>query len=78
MERVSHLEHTPELGARRRCCATDSQLDEFLSEGLHSAATHKLADFMKGKRFTLGPSELVFREKFSSVVDARGKRVEKF
>lgn len=52
--------------------------DEFLSEGLHSAATHKLADFMKGKRFTLGPEELVFREKFSSVVDARGKRVEKF
>jgi endonuclease YncB( thermonuclease family) len=52
--------------------------DQFLSEGLHSAATHKFAEFLKGKRFLLGPEELVFREKFSSVVDAHGERVERF
>ena len=33
---------------------------------------------MKGKRFTRQPQDVVFKEKFSTVVDAKGKRIEKF
>lgn len=52
--------------------------DDFLKEGLHTATTHRLHEFMKGKRFTKKPQDVVFKEKFSSVVDAKGKRIEKF
>ncbi len=52
--------------------------DEFLDEGLHTAPTHRLAEFMKGKRFLKAPEDLVFREKFSSVVDAAGRRIDDF
>ena len=51
---------------------------EFLDKGLHTAPTHRLAEFMKGKRFLKRPEDLVFREKFSSVVDAAGKRIDDF
>jgi endonuclease YncB( thermonuclease family) len=52
--------------------------DEFLDKGLHSAPTHRLAEFMKGKRFGKRPEDLVYREKFSSVVDALGRRLDNF
>ncbi len=51
---------------------------DFLGKGLHTAPTHRLADFMKGKRFMKAPEDLVFREKFSSVVNAAGKRLDDF
>jgi endonuclease YncB( thermonuclease family) len=51
---------------------------EFLDEGLHAAPTHRLAEFMKGKRFLKSPEDLVFREKFSSVVNAAGQRIDDF
>ena len=52
--------------------------DEFLEQGPHAAKTRRLDELMTGKRFTLEPQEVVFREKFSSVVNAVGKRIETF
>jgi hypothetical protein len=51
---------------------------EFLDKGMHAASTHRLHEFMKGKRFTRKPQDVVFKEKFSTVVDSKGKRIEKF
>ncbi len=51
---------------------------EFMKEGANTAQEMKLHDFMKGKNFTPKPHEVVFREKFSSLVDKNGKRIEKF
>jgi endonuclease YncB( thermonuclease family) len=53
-------------------------LDEFLEQSVHSAPLRALHDFLDGTRFAREPHELVFREKFSSVVDADGNRVEEF
>jgi endonuclease YncB( thermonuclease family) len=52
--------------------------DEFIEQGPHTAPIRALHDFMKGNKFTLKPHELVFREKFSSLVDKNGKRIEDF
>ncbi len=52
--------------------------DEFLDKGLHTAPTHRLAEFMKGKRFGKQAEDLVFREKFSTVVNAAGQRIDDF
>ncbi len=53
--------------------------DDFLNEGVHSAPTHMLADFVSGTSFTLSPEDLVFKEKPASLVNVRtGKRLEKF
>jgi endonuclease YncB( thermonuclease family) len=52
--------------------------EDFLEQGLHSASTHRLHEFMKGQRFTKKPHDVVFKEKFSTVVDANGKRIEEF
>lgn len=52
--------------------------DEFLAHGVHCAPTRRLHEFMKGRRFTLEPQALVFREKPASVVDASGRRIEQF
>lgn len=51
---------------------------EFLDKGLHTAPTRRLAEFMKGKRFLKEPQDVVFREKFSTVVNAAGKRLDDF
>ncbi|WP_162914002.1 thermonuclease family protein [Taklimakanibacter lacteus] len=53
-------------------------LADFLKAGPNSAATRKLHEFMKGTKFTLKPHELVFREKFSTVVTETGKVIEAF
>ncbi len=52
--------------------------EEFLALGQHTAPTYRLDEFMKGKRFMKSPQDIVFREKFSTVVDANGKRLEHF
>lgn len=52
--------------------------DEFLAQGPTVAPTYRLHEFMKGKRFTLQPQDVVFREKFSTVVNAAGDRIERF
>jgi endonuclease YncB( thermonuclease family) len=53
-------------------------LADFLKAGPHSAELRKLHEFMKGTKFTLKPHELVFREKFSTVVTESGKVIEEF
>lgn len=53
-------------------------LADFLKAGPNSAVTRKLHEFMKGTKFTLKPHELVFREKFSTVVTENGKIIEEF
>lgn len=63
------------LRSRPEQCALTS---EFLREGVHAAPMYYLHDFMKGKRFTKQPQDVVFREKFSSVVDEKGKRIDRF
>lgn len=52
--------------------------EEFLAQGPTVAPTYRLHEFMKGKRFALFPQDVVFREKFSTVVNAAGNRIEKF
>jgi len=52
--------------------------DEFLKQGPNTAPVRSLHDFMKGNKFTIKPHEVVFREKFSSLVNKNGKKIEKF
>ena len=54
------------------------ELDEFLKQGPHSAPIRWLHEFMKGSKFSLTPEAIVFREKFSSLNDGKGKKIEKF
>lgn len=51
---------------------------DFLKESVNTATEYKLHDFMQGRKFTLKPHEVVFREKFSSLVNKNGKKIEKF
>jgi len=53
-------------------------LNDFLENGVHSATTRYLHEFVEGDRFVKKPHELVFKEKPSKVVDANGKRIEHF
>lgn len=53
-------------------------LQDFLSNGVHSAQTRYLHEFVDGDQFTKKPHELVFKEKTSTVVDKNGKRIENF
>ena len=57
-----------------RCFRTS----EFLKEGVHTAASVMLHDFVKGATFGLQPHEVVFKEKFSTLVDSKGKEIVKF
>lgn len=66
---------TDYLRANRDPCFTT---DEFLKEGANTAPIRSLHDFMKGKKFAAKPHEIVFREKFSSLVNKNGKKIEKF
>ncbi len=52
--------------------------DEFLKQGEHTAPVRSLHDFMKGNKFTVKPHEIVFREKYSNLVDENGKTIDKF
>lgn len=54
------------------------ELEEFLQQSVHSAPERKLDQFLDGTKFIRAPHELVFKEQFSSVVDANGKRIENF
>lgn len=51
---------------------------EFLAQGLHTAPERKLHEFVKGSKILIKPHEVVFREKFSTLVDAQGQVIEKF
>jgi endonuclease YncB( thermonuclease family) len=53
-------------------------LDDFLKAGPHSAVTTYLHAFLSGTTFKAKPQDIVFKEKFSDVVDAKGKRIEEF
>jgi endonuclease YncB( thermonuclease family) len=54
------------------------ELADFLRSGVHVATPRRLNEFFKQGVFELEPHEVVFKEKFSSVVDATGKRIDKF
>lgn len=66
---VAYLKGNPD-----RCFRTD----EFLDQGVDTAPVRALHEFMKGSKFTVDPHEIVFREKFSSMVDGKGKKLERF
>jgi len=53
------------------------KLDEFLNEGFEAKLFY-LDDFFNKKKFLLRPEEMIFREKYSNVVDEKGKDVEKW
>ncbi|MDX2155627.1 MAG: thermonuclease family protein [Hyphomicrobiaceae bacterium] len=54
------------------------ELEDFLRSTVHSATPRRLHDFVTGSRLRVAPHEIVFKEKFSSVVDADGRRLDAF
>lgn len=66
---------TDYLNANRDACF---MTDEFLAQGVDTAPIYALHQFMKGNALTVEPHEIVFREKFSSMVNGKGKKLEKF
>ena len=54
------------------------ELQDFLVAGPHSAVPCVLHQFIVGSSSKLKPHEIVFREKFSTVVDKNGKIIEDF
>ncbi len=54
------------------------ELEDFLKSGVHSASPRKFDEFLDGKTFTKQPQQIVFKEKFSTVVDAKGKVIKNF
>jgi hypothetical protein len=53
------------------------KFEDFVNEGFE-AKLYYLEDFFNKKKFLLSPEELVFREKYSNVVDAKGKEIKKW
>jgi endonuclease YncB( thermonuclease family) len=51
------------------------KLDDFLNEGFE-AKLHYLDECFKNKKFLLSPEDMIFREKYSNVVDEKGNDVE--
>lgn len=51
------------------------KLNDFIEEGFE-AKLYYLDEFFKGKKFQLSPETLVFREKYSNVVDEDGNEIE--
>ena len=51
---------------------------EFLAQSVHTAQARNIHDFVKANRFTLAPEDIVFKEKFSTVNGADGKRLDRF
>lgn len=54
------------------------ELKDFLHSGVHSAQTRTLSEFVAGTSFTAKPQDLVFREKYSTVVSEAGKVIKDF
>lgn len=52
--------------------------DAFLEQGIHTAPERKLHEFVKGNKIQIKPHELVFKEKFSTLVNGQGKIIENF
>jgi len=63
------LEKTPDY-----CFDTE----DFKAAGVHSATPRTLDEFMSGNTFTPEPQDIVFKEKFSDLVNAKGKKVVKW
>ena len=57
-----------------RCFLTD----DFVEQSVHTAPMRSLHEFVKGTKFTLDPNDMVFREKFSTLVNAAGKVIQDF
>lgn len=53
-------------------------LKDFLAQSVHSAPYHTLHEFLDGTKLTKQPQELVFREKYSTLVDSAGRVIEQF
>jgi len=51
------------------------KLDDFINEGFEAKLFY-IDDFFNKKKFTLSPEDMVFREKYSNVVDEKGNDVE--
>ena len=54
------------------------ELQDFLLAGPHSAVPRELSEFVEGNSFKRKPHEIVFREKFSTVVTEDGKIIKEF
>ncbi len=54
------------------------ELQDFLVAGPHSAVPRNLHEFVAGNSFKLKPHEIIFREKFSTVVTEDGKVIKDF
>jgi len=54
------------------------ELQDFLNAGVHSAVGRKLVEFMDGNTFQIEPHEVVFREKFSKLVDKNDNELNEF
>ena len=63
------------LEADRDACF---RTDEFLKQGVNTALERSVHDFIKRYKFPFKPHEVVFREKFSSLVNKNGKKIESF
>lgn len=63
------------LEARREGCFLTQ---DFLEQGANAADLKLFHEFLEGDRFTLGPEDLVFREKPSALFDANGRRITSF
>jgi endonuclease YncB( thermonuclease family) len=53
-------------------------LRDFLEMTIHSAPVRRLHEFIDGSTLKIAPQDVVFREKFSSVVGPDGKRLDSF
>lgn len=53
------------------------KIDDFMNEGFEAQPFY-LDEFFDGKKFLLNPEQIVFREKYSNVVDEQGKDIEKW
>jgi endonuclease YncB( thermonuclease family) len=78
IERAARITRRPFADYLQRSPDSCFMTDDFLENGVHSAETRYLSEFVEDGTFTLEPHELVFREKPSSVVDAQGNRIEVF
>jgi endonuclease YncB( thermonuclease family) len=51
---------------------------EFLAQSIHTAPVRALHEFIAGSAFTLEPQDLVFKEKFSDLLNKNGKPIKEF
>ncbi len=54
------------------------ELNEFLKAGVNTAQRRNLDEFMTGSKFKVLPQEIVFTEKYSTIVDSKNNEIGKF